>query len=88
MWTKKTKSKTVDLCHRGSHFGVVKHQNRILKMAELCPFKVGVKVQSSWPILGQKIIILATFLRYGLQICTALHCQTKLGQTKLEVNWT
>ena len=29
-------------------------------MAELCPFKVGAKV-ASWPILGRKLAILATF---------------------------
>ena len=34
-----------------------------LKMTKLCP----VKVVATWPILGQKLTILATL--YGLQIC-------------------
>ena len=67
-----------DLYRRASHFGVVGRQNRI-KNAELCPFKVGAKVVS-WPSLGQKLAILAIFLRYGVHICFAHHSIDIKGQ--------
>ena len=54
-----------DLSRRANHFGLFERQNRT-KMAELCPFKVGVKV-AFWPILGRKLAILTTFL----EICTS-----------------
>ena len=78
-----------DLSRRAHHFGVVERQNRI-KMAELCPFKVATKV-ASWPNLGWKLAIVATFLELrtsnlfcpSFQICFSHHIETKL-----EVNWT
>ena len=47
-----------DSSRRADHFNVVGCQNRI-KIAELCPIKVGAKV-ASWLILGRKLTILAT----------------------------
>ena len=44
------------------------------KMIELCQLKSRLK-SGIWPILGLKLAILATFLRYRLQICFALHLQ-------------
>ena len=52
-------------------FSVVGCQNWI-KMAELCPFKVGAKV-ASWPILTENWLFWPYFLRHRLQICFAQH---------------
>ena len=69
MWTKKPKSKKlrqglafingIRFVSPSQSSSVVERQNRI-KMAELCPFKAGEKV-ASWPILGQKLAVLAIF---------------------------
>ena len=51
------------------------------------PFKVHAKV-ASWPSLGKWLVILATFLIYGIQICFALICINIDGQPNLKVYQT